>query len=277
MFCPKCGVSVRSTDKFCQSCGAELPRLVGIPPVTNSSISILEPPYAAFTLWFLAFLLLSSAAALLTALALAANNRGTVTPGITCLLIAILCCVNSWRSWRRIVNSEAPSDPQTGRAHKKIRRAAIVFAVLFLCVASGFGTVLGKYRTRLAALEADLNQVDILGQKISSLRTEHKYIEDYISMYEEMEPDVRRMTAAVQRAQQELHWYDDTYPANHKTTQESLKSYAIAAQRMDLLQQQIAMAKRLDKTDPGQRLNIWRSEMVPLLDKESLLDSVGSK
>ena len=91
-------------------------------------------------------------------------------------------------------------------------------------------------------------------------------------MYKSIEPDVDRLEIILHRLVREYPIYKAKFSQNDSSVSDSVSGFNVGIRRMDLLQKQIAVAKRIDGLDATAQMKIWHSEMIPLAAQEDALD-----
>ena len=112
-----------------------------------------------------------------------------------------------------------------------------------------------------------------VGDRISKARSAvEATIQSYTQMYRSIEPDVEELDSTFRRLKTELAAYDGKFPGQHEETSKSIAGMDKGLRRMELLRQQIKVAKNIQALDPNQQLPAWQTQMQPLLASEEVLD-----
>jgi hypothetical protein len=157
---------------------------------------------------------------------------------------------------------------------KKLIHRALFFAVLFVCIATLIGGSIGANGAETSRLLSDVDQMARLGGLISKARNEaERTVDAQIDMYKSIEPEVEELTSVLQRLQKEYAIYDGKFPAQHANIAKALDSVRIGIARMDLLREQISMAKLIASLDADTQLDTWETRMEPILQREDNLNS----
>ena len=300
-FCVNCGKPYDPSHKFCNYCGhliprpeiqsepTALPENVGPLSATTEPKSQSEPiplistptavghtqtasaPYALFTVLYLAAALSFSCAIFTVAHALGHNSLGDAATVflIISFLTACLLALPVIRTWRRIV--------ATAELKQRPRRVVIKAAVLALVVFSIFasaGYTIGQNGAEAAQVISDLAELQTIGNRVSKSRSPNgtPTIAWYIQMYKSIEPDVDRLEIVLHRLVREYPVYRAKFSQNDTPVADTVSGFNVGIRRMDLLEKQIAVAKRIDGLDATTQVTIWSSEMIPLANQEDALD-----
>jgi len=233
--------------------------------------------YALFTLWFLASVGLCSCAVFVIAYAIAAGTLGpTAASSLTAsLLLMFLATVGVVKTWKRIVAAESPvDDVNLRRRRKRVVVKGVVLALLLFSMSAGVGYAIGQSGVETAQVLADLAEERTLGDRISKTRTPdgNPGIGWYVQMYPQIESDVNSLDAVLHRLTTEYPAYSAKFPEQDPSNQ-TMTTVNNGIRRMALLEQEIAVAKKIEFLDEKEQLLIWTNEMYPLLKAEDALDS----
>lgn len=302
MFCVNCGKPYNPSDNFCNHCGHPLSSSVGqsgasavdeaiaaqpLVDVTTTETHIQSAapaspsnqhqetaPYATFVLRLLSSSLLISLAIFNVADGLARNRWGATVSTAVAMLAAILLARSAQKTWRRVIAAEPKTGPNLKRRHRNVLATGVVIVVLFFVVSAIVGTAIGQNRAEAAQLNADLEQMAALGDRIRKSRSAvEPTISSYVQMYKAIEPDVQDFESNLRRLRTELDVYDAKFPGQHQETSKTIVGVETELRRVELLKQQIAVAKQLEVLDPRQQWAVWQSQMQPLLAREEALDN----
>ena len=177
------------------------------------------------------------------------------------------------RTWTQIVVTES----STAAGHKRRRRALVksgVFVVLFFSISALVGSVIAQNGLEAARIQADLKEMNVVGDRISKARTpaEGATIDWYVRMYLALEPDVDRLNMVLHRLQSEYPAYAARFPDEGAQERNFIANLDISIRRMGLLKRQIAVAKKIDGLDESESRAAWVNEMIPVMKEEDDLD-----
>ena len=213
----------------------------------------MDPPYALFVTFGISSSLLASVALFIFGESIA--ERKWVAPIVTVLALVLGTVVAKYAlsRWRRISELETLSGRDSKRP-PRVLRTGLALILLMMSGAISFGFVIGENRIEAAALSADLQRMNELGDRISNARNGvERTIHSYVQMYRTIEPDVEDLNSTFNRLKEELAVYDSKFPSHHEQTANTIASMDIGSRRMSLLKQQIAVAKALDLLAPQQQ------------------------
>jgi hypothetical protein len=168
---------------------------------------------------------------------------------------------------------------QIGGANVLLRRKKLIyrnisFACLFIGTAAAVGYGIGTSGAETNHLLSDIDQMTQIGDQISKARTAAaRTVPAQVEMYKSVEPDVEQLSSVLGRLGEEYAIYDRKFPAQHESIGKAIQSVQTAAMRMDLIRQQIAVAKLIENLDADAQLRMWEARMQPILDRENALDS----
>ena len=152
-------------------------------------------------------------------------------------------------------------------------RQSIVFAFLFIIIASTIGYFIGISGSETQHLLADLNKYAEIAKRIGEQRNAAEpNVAAHIAMYDKLEPDVQAYSTICSVLHSELVVYDGKYPAQHTNTETTLHEVDREANRADLLLQEIKVARGMKFLDIVQQWTAWDSNMKPLLAQEDALN-----
>jgi hypothetical protein len=157
---------------------------------------------------------------------------------------------------------------------RKLLNRNIFFTVLFVGTAAFVGSRIGTSGAETSRLLADADQMSKLGDRISKARTAaERTVPAQVEMYESIEADAGQLSSVFARLREEYAIYDGKYPSQHEVIAKALDGIETGAKRMDLLRQQIAVAKVIGSLDDAdEQFKVWKTRMQPLLDRENELD-----
>ena len=300
-FCVNCGKPYDPSHKFCNYCGhliphpeiqsepTALPENVAPPSATTEPKSQSEPIplistptavghtqtasalYALFTVLYLAAALSFSCAIFAAAHAFGHNDLGDAATVvlIVSLLATSVLAVSAIRAWRRIVASA-----ELKQRPRRVVIKAVVLALLLFTIFAVAGYTIGQNGAEAAQVTTDLAELQKVRDRVSKARSPNgsATIGWYIQMYKSIEPDVDRLEIILHRLVREYPIYRARFSQNDSSVSDSVSGFNVGIRRMDLLQKQIAVAKRIDGLDATAQMKIWHSEMIPLVDQEDALD-----
>jgi hypothetical protein len=303
VFCTQCGNEHIGGARFCNQCGApaeqklnptirvsstfeqfrNLPSIetqvgeshgslssVGLDANVSEKVDV-YPPYERFAIPYF-FALVSAAAVLLIVTEHLGgkhwNDNIVMVVAVSALIIFGLMSMKHWRAVKVGLN------PIRDRANFASLRKGLSFAsltILFFVAIAGY--MLGESREAQRKFNEDLAKYSELGERISDRRSQvSENIPSWISMYQAIEPDVIELKSLIPNMKSEFVAYGKRYP-HLKFIEKSVQNVAVTGERMVLLERQIAIAKRLELLDSETQSEIWKSEMLPVLQEEDKLDA----
>jgi hypothetical protein len=278
-------VAVRVKDQFAETSVSDvLPALlpeeskqIQAPIAPPKPLEVEQPPYAAFTLWFISTVGLYSCAdfAIFQALARDTFSANAITVLIACIALGTVCTEGMRRAWRRVASTEVSGDDVIRRRRKRVIVKTVVFGILFLAAAAGTGYAIGQSGAQAAQVEGDMAEMRSLGGRITKARSPvgNPGISWYIQMYPQIEPDVIKLDNVLHRLATEYPAYAANFPGQDEQTRQFVANINTDIERMTLLEQEIAVAKKIQTVDESQQFSVWTAEMDPLLKKEDALDT----
>ncbi len=232
-------------------------------------------PYARLVAQFLACCLLISIGIFTVAHCVSRRQYGAVAAGVAafCIAAAVMVAQSTTYDWNRLKLGQLGAT--VSRLHSRLLRTAMIICALF-CVSAGMlGTTIGRRGAQTAALIDDLARMSELATRISNARAgADTTIPAQLAMYKEIEPDVSRWQSLLQRVKMELSAYDDRFPSQHAQTVQSLGNIEGGLRQADLLKQQIAVAKQIERLDAGEREAEWDKKMMRLLIKDQTEEAI---
>lgn len=236
-----------------------------------AEVAAANPPFAKLVIVSLCSALAASVVAFIVADDIAREEWNSVLAGIfatTALLFSMNAVVKNAARLREI------GDPGVRVHRKKLLRRLMFFGVVFVGVAALIGNRIGASGSETARLFSDIDQMVLLGDRISSARNEApRTVDAQVEMYKRIETDVEELTSVLQRLQSEYVVYDRKFPAQHSDIAKALDSVRIGIARMDLLREQIAIAKVIASQDADTGIATWEARIEPILEREDSLDS----
>lgn len=232
------------------------------------------PPYATFV----AIAIASALAASVIAFTLADGAaRGQWTAAPVSVISTVLCLIFLSAAIRKAGNlrSMGGAHPDALLRRRKLVRRSMFFAALFIGTAVLVGTQIGASGAETNNLISDIDQMSRLGDRISNARNAaERTVSAQVEMYKSIEPDVERLSLVLTRLREEYATYDSKYPSQHETVTTTMVGVEKGAKRMNLLRQQITIAKEIANVDDADgQFRMWQTKMQPLLDRENELDS----
>jgi hypothetical protein len=195
------------------------------------------------------------------------ENRLTGSSGIIVGLFAISFGLS--RSWKRLQALEPDSEPAFRNKHKRFNQIAAAFAILCSVAAIAVGAQVGRCDAVISRFIADVKQSQDIMQAIGNARRgANTSIEDYIEMYQSIEPKVAQGRATVSRLRTEIPGCGD-FQARSRRFELLLDNLD---RRLALLSREIEVAKSIASSPPSKRVRAWQSELVPLADQEASLE-----
>jgi hypothetical protein len=301
-FCVNCGKRYDPSYKFCNFCGHPLPHPETQNQRSDTAETVNEPlpqpsagsalpispmpppiqarttraPYAAFTVWYLASVLSCSCAIFTIACGVGGKSIDDIATVVLIgsLVAACILVVAGGRTWHRIVAIEPANDVALKKRRRRVLVKAAVFAILFATISAGVGYVIGQNGAEAAQIKADLAEMQDTRDRISKARTPNGSVtlDWYIQMYKSIEPSVDHLAVVLHRLVNEYPSYGAKFPQNDQTASRVVSNLNIGIRRMDLLKQQIDVAKRIEGSDAEMQKLVWRTEMIPLFEQEDALD-----
>lgn len=296
MYCTSCGSQNPEGAKFCFKCGSQIIDLTGktddrsadpqhasIPrnPSATPTVNVTAqttPMRSARTAYILLSIEVVSAS-LLVALALfwLARMIASANPeleshltgggGIVVGLFAV--SIGLSRSWKRLRASEPDSEPGYRKKHRRFNQIAVGFAVLCAAAAIAVGASQGTCDATVSVFTGDVKQSQDLMQAIGGARSgPNTTIEDYVQMYESIEPKVVQGRALISRLRTEIPRCGD-FESRAGRFELIINNLD---QRLALLSQEIEVAKSIDSLPVAERESKWQSQLVPLIEKEASLE-----
>ena len=269
--CQSCGAKNPEYAQFCYSCGAQQTQTVS--PVSATVASSAAPVYSNVVLWLMLSLFLL-AVAVFDACQWAAQDGPPASffrPALI-VLAAVGLGIGARRSWAGSFGPLSTGET-SARNKRRIITVTVTIGTLLLCTAILFGWLIGKSRKQLGALDSDLAQYSVIGDKISKARNEvGGTIADYVRMYESIEPDVIALQGCSSRLIGELGNYDIEFPEYHAQTEKSIANVSKTQRRMVLLVKQIGVAKKVKTMESEQQKAAWLRELLPIAQEEDKLD-----
>jgi hypothetical protein len=233
-------------------------------------VSATEPPYARFVFFSICSTLAASTTSFIWVDGVARQQWNSV-PLAVLATVACLLFLNAAVKTAGRLGQIGTSEVLLRK--KKLVRRIIFFAVLFIGTAAFIGNGIGTSGAETSHLLSDIGQMSQIGDRISKARSNAALtIPAQVEMYKSIEPDVEQLSVVLGRLKQEYATYDSKFPAQHETTEKALQSSQTGVKRMDLLRQQIAVAKLIEELDANAQVEMWREQMQPLLDREDELD-----
>lgn len=284
-FCCKCGsqiveLSGRTDDRSTDSLPASTPRNPSAAATVNVTIPAKTMPTRSARTAYIWLGIEVVSASVLVALALfwlarmiASGNPEleshlTGSGGIIVGLFAV--SIGLSRSWKRLQISEPDSEPNFRKKHRRFSQFAVGFAAFCAVAAIAAGASQGSCDATVSAFTADVKQSQELMQAIGNARSEttNATIEDYIQMYELIEPKVVQGRALVSRLRAEIPRCGD-FKSRAGRFELIINNLD---QRLALLTQEIEVARSIDSLPAAERESKWQSQLVPLIDKETSLE-----
>lgn len=271
VICQSCGAKNPEYAQFCFSCGAQQNQ-----PMASASATVAASPaptYSGVVLQLvLGLFLLAVAVFDACQWGMQDGQPNNFFRPALIALAAVGLVIAARRSWAKILGPSTAGET-SARNKRRIITVTVTIGTLSLCTAILFGWLIGKSRKQLRALEVDLAQYSAIGDRISKGRSEAgDTIDDYVRMYESIEPDVVALQSCSSRLTGELGDYDTEFPEYHAQTSESIANVSKTRQRMVLLMKQIGVAKKVKTMETGQRKATWLGELLPLAQEEDKLD-----
>lgn len=313
LYCVSCGHAYESSHRFCNFCGhalgaraisdapVESPTIEQPPtllasaeetvnqPRESTGVAALEPeakeplarevpsfaapdpPYAKFVTLSISSGLAASITSFIIADGYARQQWNSMPLAIAATVVCLLFLNFAIKTAGRL-RQIGTSDILLKR--KKLIYRNVFFAALFIGTAALIGSGIGASGAETGHLLSDIQEMSRIGDRISKARTAAaRTVPAQVEMYKSIEPDVEQLSATLGRLQPEWAIYDGKFPAQHETTEKAIQSAQTGAKRMDLLRQQIAVAKLIEGLDSNAQLGAWERQMQPLLDREDQLDS----
>jgi hypothetical protein len=308
MFCVNCGKAYEPSFKFCNHCGHPLPltanqsepeRLpeqavlesspsvarVILPPDTHNDGQALasEPvvptppsvsaPYAKVVSLLIGYALFVSLIVFNVAAAFTRNSWDSTISTSVATVAAVFLGLGAVRAWRQVVAVEPDTGTAAKQQHRRILRNSAIIISLFFVSAGIVGNMIGQNRAEAAELNADLEKMSTIGGRISKARNAvESTIPSYVQMYRIIEPDVQELEPTFRRLKTELALYDGKFPAQHQTTSQTIANMDVGIRRMELLKQQIEVARQIEALESARQFAAWTTQMQPLLDSEDTLN-----
>ncbi len=163
------------------------------------------------------------------------------------------------------------------RGFNNLLKASLYVALMFLTVAGLVGWQLGTRRYAFDAMITDWAHLSQVGRRISDQRNATDNLEGQLAMYKAIESDVADMDTTASRLLDEERQFADRYPEYRMESEKESADVQVCLNRARLLQQQIAVAKKISAQDLQQRPVLWVRQMQPLLDAESALDGSAAQ
>lgn len=174
----------------------------------------------------------------------------------------------SW-SWKRLQVSEPESEARFRKKHRRLRRAAIGFAILCGAAAVAIGASTGNCDASVSVFGADVEHVQQLMQAIGNARIgTDGTIAGYVQMYESIEPKVAEARSVMSRLRTETPGCGD-FKAKAGRFELILEHLD---QQLALISQEIETAKSINSLPVSERESHWQSQLVPLIDKEASVE-----
>jgi hypothetical protein len=235
-----------------------------------------EPPYAQLSIRMLGSFLFLCAAVFDSASAIFRGGSAITFLTLIPLAAGGLLAWSAWQAWTLVRVAEPDTEVKFRLRHRNVVVTALMILLICGFMSAVAGSAVGQRRSKaelVARINADLDQYKATAHRIGRARNGvAPHIESYVEMYGDVEPDVLEYETVLHRLTAELNAYDSRAPEQHDRTLQNLALTETELRRADLLKQQIAVAKRLESTDPGDRFAIWKAQMVPLLHSETELD-----
>ena len=236
--------------------------------------SVSTPTYANFVIVSIG----GAVAASITSFSLADGAARGQWNSVSLTVIATVLCLlflNAAVKSSRRLQAIGAADADILIRRKKLLRRSIFFAALFIVTAAVVGNGIGTSGAETKGLLGDIDKMSRLGDQISKARNAaERTVPAQVEMYKSIDANVEQLSAVLARLREEYATYDRKYPSQHEIIAKSLQGVGTGAKRMDLLRQQIAVAKVIDGLDDADaQFRIWKARMQPLLDRENELDS----
>lgn len=187
------------------------------------------------------------------------------------VLAALFLARSAYNTWTQVLAAEP--DSSLKRRHRNVLATGLVIVLLFFFISAILGNVIGQNGEEAARLNADLEHMGTVGDRISKARNAAEAtIPSHLRMYKTIEPDVRDFESTLTRLETELMAYDVKFPQQHQQTQKTSAAVDIGLRHARLLERQIIVARQIEVLDPNQQWAVWKESMQPLLDSEDQLD-----
>ncbi len=244
----------------------------GDPVISKPPAPASAAPYPAFVLSLLGFCLLVSVPIFVLFEPLPHKSITSPIFGIS-LLSALALGWNVRIAWRLILTSEPESVIGAKETHRSVLRTTVIIVLLSFGLAAFLGHIIGQNRKEAIQLNVDIEHQRELVRRISATReVESEDLPSYVSMYLGLEPQVAEYKSTLLRMRTELVIYDAKFPEQNSQTQKFKASVEREIRRSNLLDKQIAVAKRMAQLAETEQRVLWKTEMVPLLEEEDKLD-----
>jgi len=188
--CPKCRLISPEGASRCD-CGfsfvpTAIEQLAEAAPPSESA------PYATFVSLLLGSALFGSVVVFNIADWFTRNRWGATISTIVATVAAVLLARSAWGAWRQVVAVEPETEALLKRRHRRVLRNSAIIILLFFTTAAIVGAVIGQNRAEAAQLDADLDRMNTVGDRISKARDAvEATIPSYVHMYKIIEPAAR--------------------------------------------------------------------------------------
>jgi len=287
--CKHCGQPCDAGQRFCVSCGRALDGSREEPAETENSAaegsaSLQETtsnavearpavPYSRFA----AGLLLMMIGVFITAFVLVNDllHRKAQLFEATMLspLMLAVGFLIAERSWSRI-GSLSESDNTVLDNRRRLLWQGVIFSALFAVIGVCAGYAIAANGIEVSNYLRDLRQLRTLSERIAAARatTDDGSIDEKLATYETIEPDANTQKDLLQRALGETDAYNEKFSEPNKNLQTAKENLEAQSKQLDLLLQQIAVAKELRTlASDADKPTEWSKKMKPLIDAEDEL------
>ncbi len=242
------------------------------PCAETTPVAEIEPPVVRFVLLTLGAILVLSVIAFAVTDDIARGALAVWIPLLAAVFVLPFLLYHTGKV-RGTLKRLGVENEMVGRAGTKLLSQSIVFAVLFMIIASTIGYFIGISGSETQHLFADLNKFAEIAKRIGEQRNAAEpNVAAHIAMYDKLGPDVQAYSTICSVLHSELVVYDEKYPAQHNNTETTLHEVDREANRADLLLQEIKVARRMEYLDVVQQWTAWDSDMKPLLAQEDALN-----
>jgi hypothetical protein len=243
-----------------------------LPCVETTPVTGIEPPVVRFVLLVLVTILVLSVIGFAVADDIARGALAVWIPLLAAVFALPFLLYHIGKA-RGTVKRLGVANEMVGRAGTHLMRQSIVFAFLFIIIASTIGYFIGISGSETQHLLADLNKYAEIAKRIGEQRNAAEpNVAAHIAMYDKLEPDVQAYSTICSVLHGELVVYDGKYPAQHTNTETTLHEVDREANRADLLLQEIKVARGMKFLDIVQQWTAWDNNMKPLLAQEDALN-----
>lgn len=247
-------------------------------PVPAQSASAVAPrvtpsvPYARYVLLFLLWCLSASVGVFAFFDALARNTTAFAVEALSVSITLVFGWLG-WTALKSILKNEPRNELKSRRRVRNTLVTSLIFVFLYLGLAALLGSVIGQNRAEAVQLNSDIENQKELADRITKARNAASdSIASYLAMYVGIESDLNNYSSTLLRLRQEIPLYKNKFPAQAEAMQKYSNTIEREIRRSDLLKKQIATAKQIALLNEYQQGQMWRSNMLPILEEEDALD-----